>query len=55
LDNSARWYLKVQLFCVDKEVKNKIKNGIQQKLKQTALPTKPFLLTLAETLATIKK
>jgi hypothetical protein len=50
LDNSARWYLKVQLFCVDKEVKNKIKNGIQQKLKKTALPTKPFLLTLAETL-----
>jgi hypothetical protein len=39
---------------VDKEVKNKIKNGIQQKLKQTALPTKPFLLTLAETLANIK-
>ena len=39
---------------MDKEVKNKIKNGIQQKLKQTALPTKPFLLTLAETLAIIR-
>jgi hypothetical protein len=26
----------------------------QQKLKQTALPTKPFLLTLAETLANIE-
>jgi len=25
-------------------------NVCQQKLKQTALPTKPFLLTLAETL-----
>ena len=40
---------------MDKEVKNKIKNGIQQKLKQTALPTKPFLLTLAETLYSINE
>jgi len=30
-------------------------NSVQHKLRQTALPTKPFLLTLAETLCTIRK
>jgi hypothetical protein len=30
------------------------KYGSQQELRQTALPTNPFLLTLAETLASIK-
>tara|TARA_B110000285_G_scaffold204103_1_gene240792 strand:+ start:244 stop:354 length:111 start_codon:yes stop_codon:yes gene_type:complete len=27
---------------------------LQQELRQTALPTKPFLLTLAETLANVQ-